>query len=342
MSKRPRGPLPNWEPSTERQAAILADIVVQYNALHADDLLPRGGRGIFYDLRPNGHGNGMAYRKPDSQHPKSEIVGGKRVRLFGPMEAAPEDVQEVLALARRAGKVPEHWVADGRAVAPTGNDYDESAEDEADSVARRIANAARWFELDPQRGQPVYIEVLCEAADLVPRVARIANPYGVWVYPSSGFDGLKGKRAFADRAMDRDKPTVVLHIGDRDDHGDHIYVAAGEDAVAWADDSREVKPVGWLTNWNQLAMFRRLATGTSPGLTFIRLGLTTAQATTLGILDADGKAEADAVPVATMDGWITDAIEALQDPARRDELLAEEEAERERLPGLIRQRMEGE
>ena len=31
--------------------------------------------------------------------------------------------------------------------------------------------------------------------------------------------------------MERDVPTVVLGVGDRDDGGDGIYVAAGEDAI---------------------------------------------------------------------------------------------------------------
>ena len=64
----------------------------------------------------------------------------------------------------------------------------------------------------------------------------------------------------------------------------------------------------------------------------MRLALTTTQADDLDLLDADGKAEVDGVPVPVMDRWLTDAIEALQDPACREQLLVEEEAERERLP----------
>jgi hypothetical protein len=60
------------------------------------------------------------------------------------------------------------------------------------------------------------------------------------VYPSAGFDGIKGKREFADRALGRDVPTVVLHVGDRDEHGDRIYVAAAEDAIAWAGNGEVV------------------------------------------------------------------------------------------------------
>jgi hypothetical protein len=150
------------------------------------------------------------------------------------MEAHPAAVQEVLALARRAGMVPESWVADGRACAGLVPYFDRSAEAGADLIARQVEDAQEDFRLDPWRGQPVYVEVLCEAADLAPRLERVARPYGVPVYMSGGFDGLKGKRAIADRAMGRDVPAIVLHVGDRDDHGDDIYMAAGEDAVAWA------------------------------------------------------------------------------------------------------------
>jgi hypothetical protein len=68
----------------------------------------------------------------------------------------------------------------------------------------------------------------------------------------------------------------------------------------------------------------------------MRLALTPEQAEDLDILDADGKAEADAVPVPIMDAWLTGAIEALTDPARRDALDVEQDAERSALPEAIR------
>jgi hypothetical protein len=42
------------------------------------------------------------------------------------------------------------------------------------------------------------------------------------------------------------------------------------------------------------------------------------------------------------DEWLTDAIEALHDPALRDELLAEHERQAERLPDLIRKALDPE
>jgi hypothetical protein len=330
MGKRPRGSVNGWRPRTARQKAILDDLVARYEQHEADDTLPRGPRGMFYDLRPAGMGHGATYRKPDSAHPVSD---------FDPMEVHPAAVQEVLALARRAGIIRESWVADQRAPSPLVPSYAESAEDEAEGIAYRIEHAAEWFRLDRQRDQPAHIEVLCEAEDLAPRLSRVARDYGVPVYPSAGFDGLKGKRAFAERAINRDAPTVVLHVGDRDDHGDRIYISAAEDACAWAGRGAVI-PVSVPGTPGFLSKQRDVLDGEA-GLYFVRLALTATQANDLGLLDADGKAEVDGVPVPVMDRWLTEAIEALQLPARRERLLAEEDEQRERLPEAIREALDG-
>jgi hypothetical protein len=306
MARRPRGALPGWRPRTARQAAILADLVARYEQHRREDTLPRGGRGIFYDLRPDGMGHGITYRKPDSAHPVADFDRDTA--------AHPAAVQEVLVLARRAGIIPEHWVADARAPEAFAPGYDDSAEDAAETIASIIDNAQENFALDRQRYQPVYIEVLCEPEDLQARLARVAEGYGVPVYSGAGFDGLKGKRAFAERALARDVPTVVLHFGDRDKHGEDIFTAAAEDAIAWAGDDDVLR--------------------------FERVALTVEQAREHDLLDADGKAEVDGLPVPVMDRLLTDAIEALQDAACRERLHDEEAAERERVPEAIRRKLE--
>jgi hypothetical protein len=308
MAIRPRGPQPGWRPTAPRPAGILADLVARYRQHQQEGTLPRGGRGIFYDLRPNGMGNGVTYRKPDSAHP---LTG------FGPMEAHPAAVQEVLVMARRAGIIPENWVADTRAPAPLVERYDDSAASEADVIARWVENAADAFRLDPQLYQPRYIELWCEAEDLAPRLARISEPYGVPVYSGGGFDGLKGKRSVADRAAGRDMPTLILHVGDRDPHGEMIYNAVKEDAEAWALDAG---------CWE---------------LRFERLALTADQAEEHGLLDADGKAEADALPVAVLDAIVTDRLDELFDPDGRDQMAEDESEQRAALPAAIRAALAG-
>jgi hypothetical protein len=292
MGRRPRGPLPAWKPRTARQKAILADLIARYEQHYDEGTLDRGGRGMFYDLRPNGMGNGATYRKPDSDHPIKPRPG---VPGFGPMEVHPGAVQEVLVLARRAGIIDEDWVADTRAPAAMGTSYDRSAEATADLIAGMVEDAREHFKLNPQRFQPVWIEVLCEAEDLQPRLSRVAGRAGVLVYSGAGFDGLKGKLEFADRALARDVPTAVLQVGDLDLDGENIYNAADEDAIAWAEAGTD---------------------GDCP-LRFQRLALTVEQATEPDLLDEDGKAEVDGLPVPVMNTILAAAIEALQDPAGR-------------------------
>jgi hypothetical protein len=319
VGKRPRGPQPDWQPSSPRAQGILADLIARYRQHEREGTLPRGGRGIFYDLRPNGMGNGVSYRKPDSAHPLSG---------FGPMEAHPAAVQEVLVMARRAGIIPEEWVADTRAPEPIRQSYWESAGYLASTIAGWAENASRSFRLDPQTHQPRYVELWCEAADLAPRVERIARPFGVPVYSGAGFDGLKGKRDVADRANDRELPTLILHIGDRDPHGELIFGALEEDVQAWAADR---------ARWDSEAVELMDAAGVSEWLTFERLALTYDQAAQHGLLDADGKAEADSLPVQVLDDIVTTRLNGLLDDDARDRWLADEAELREELPTLVRQ-----
>jgi len=343
MSKRPRGPLPGWQPTTDRQKAILADLIPRYAQHRRDDTLPRGPRGIFYDLRPKGMGHGIEYRKKGKNEKQAEYVA-----RCGPRAAHAGTVQEVLVLARRAGIIDERCVADTRAPAGVGGGpYDDDPQEHAEWVVGRLDSAAENFDLDPQLFQPVYIEVLCEAEDLQPRLERIADPYGVTVYSGAGFDGLKGKRAFAERARERDRPTVVLDVGDYDKSGENIYTAAAEDAVGWARGGGEVLPIG--ASLDDLAEYAEMIVQHVPGepwLIFYRLALTAAQAEGIpDVLDVDGKAEADAIPVRTLDGWLTEAIEYLQDPAGRDRMGQEQDQRRKRVENairdLLRKRLEG-
>lgn len=307
MAKRPRGPLPSWKPTTPRTTGIVADLIARFAQHDREDTLPRGPRGIFYDLRPNGMGNGVTYRKYDSKHPKTS---------FGPMEAHQDIVQEVLLNARRAGMIPEAWVADERAPTPSVPIFDEGADDAAGSVARLVSGAS--VDLDPQQFQPIYVEVLCEAGDLVPPLERvIMGEYGVPVYSGAGFGGLKGKRAMGERALNgRSKPTVVLDIADCDGYGDDIYSAAAEDSLAWAGHYGEVHDRHLAATAEICGELRdELIDTDEPEIHFLRLALTPTQAEELGLLDADGKAEADAVPVPVMDRWLIEAVEALTLPA---------------------------
>jgi hypothetical protein len=317
MGTRPRGPLPGWSPRDEFGRAVLADLLDRLAQHEAEDTLPRSPRGLFYDLRPGGFGRGITYIK----HPEMRRVNGGQLRRVNPMDAGPDQVQEILVKARRAGLVDEGWIEDGHAPAPALTVWDdETAEQEAERYVRMIRNPQ--LDYDPQTGQPVYLEVLAEAAGLVGRLERVAAPYGVNVYSGAGYDGLKGKRAFAERAIRREVPTVVLRITDWDDHGLAISSSSTEDSIAWAQHFGA--PGGWLH--------------------FERIALTEDQARQAGLLDGDGKAEADGLPVPVMDQILREAIEApgRQDPGIREQTAELAARERSRITGLVLAALNGE
>ena len=323
MSERPRGPLPGWEPTTEFQKALLADVLERLEQHEREGTLPRSPRGVFYDLRPDGFGRGVTYVKYppmrcvrgghliDPQVGKCTEHGGQQ-RKANPMDASPRDVQEILTQARRAGLVDEDWIDDTRAPDPAVPEYDdETAEQMADLYVRMIRDPK--LDYSPQDGQEVYLEALVEAAGLIGRLERVAAPYGVPVYSGGGYDGLKAKRAMGQRAADREVPTVVLRISDYDDHGLKIARASEEDSVAWAEHFDA--PEGWLT--------------------FERIALTEQQAIDHSLLDHLGKAEAEGLPVPVMDAILTDVIERHRNPARREETEQRAADERARITELV-------
>jgi hypothetical protein len=310
MGERPRGPLPGWQPQPGFQAALLADIMDRLSQHDREGTLPRSPRGLFYDLRPSGYGRGITYTK----YPAMHRVGTQQ-RKVNPMDASVSHVQEVLALARRAGLVRESWIEDTRAPLPAVPSYDtETAEQVAGQLADMVRNPA--LEYSPQEDQETYLEVLVEAAGLISRLERIAAPYGVPVYSGGGYGGIKGKRAAGGRAARREVPTVVLQVTDYDDHGLRIARASTEDSTAWAEQYYDAEP-GWLT--------------------FERIALTEDQAASADLLDQFGKAEADGLPVPVMDQILRDAIEGYQDPALREQTIARAAGERERVPDLVRE-----
>ena len=312
MGTRPRGPLPGWQPTTPLQGGILADALARYAQHEAEGTLPRPKRGIFYDNRPTGSGNGVRYIK----HPPMRRVNGGQQRRVNPMDASPENVVEVIVLAQRAGLIPDGWIGDVRAPSPDVPLYDDV--ETAEEIAARIVSMARdpRLEYSPQTGQPVHLEMVCETASMMGQLARVTHPHGVPVYSGSGFDGLLAKKDLARRAARRDVPTVVLRITDWDDYGLRIARAGLEDSLAWAEHF-----------------------GAEPGwLSFKRIALTRDQAREHGLLDEDGKAEAEGLPVPVMDAILRDAIESHQDPARREQTVREAAEERSRIPGLVHAR----
>jgi hypothetical protein len=87
--------------------------------------------------------------------------------------------------------------------------------------------------LDRQARQECRILLWCEAGGMVPQLERIAHPFSVQVASSGGFDSLTSKHAIGEQLAE--EPTLVLHIGDHDPSGVHMFGSLGEDVQAFTD-----------------------------------------------------------------------------------------------------------
>jgi hypothetical protein len=225
----------------------------------------------------------------------------------------PRYVTDLLALMRRVWSetagwlVIEDWISDGRMPDP----IQPNEEPNAESASNWIHAYLRKVHLSRQAGQSVYLELRCEAQDLMPRVARVALGYGVSVYSGSGMDGLKAKKEAAERAAKRDVPTRIGHLTDLDKSGGDIATAFAEDAIAFNQ---------WHGAWN---------------LTIERLALTEAQAVEHDLLDESGHAEVDGLPVPVLDAIVRDWIEANLNPDIQREVIRREPAMRRKAIRLL-------
>lgn len=276
---RPRG-FAAWTPSAalvERVAAVQA-VLAEYR-----EHLPLTNRQVFYRLVAT-----LGYDK--TQHAYSRLC-------------------EAMNRARRAGLIPFTAIRDDGAAR-----YEAEAwADPAQFMAEARTNAQR-FRLDRQDGQPVRLWVLCEAGGMAPMLARVANPYGVPVLTSGGFDSLTAKHDLAQElaaAMTHGDGAEVLHLGDLDPSGVHLFAALAEDVAA---------------------MVRALC-GAEPA--FTRLAVTREQADRLGLPTAPAKAtdrrrftgetvQCEAIDPATLSDLLRNAIEARRDDLATAAMMARE------------------
>jgi len=99
--------------------------------------------------------------------------------------------------------------------------------DDVDDLLRTIRVTIDKFTIDRQQGQERRIVLWCEAAGMVPQLQRVANDYSVPVYSSGGFDSITSKHTIGKEFGSVD--SLVLHLGDLDPSGEHIYSSLAED-----------------------------------------------------------------------------------------------------------------
>jgi hypothetical protein len=145
-------------------------------------------------------------------------------------EQAYARLGEHLNRARRAGLISFDAIRDD------GTTLEEpSAWDSAEDFVLTFIEYSKRFRLDRQEGQPVRLIFAVEATGMLPQVQRIADPFGVAVHSSGGFDSLTAKHDLA-ISLGHWRQVEVLHIGDHDPSGVHLFTSMAGDVQAIARD----------------------------------------------------------------------------------------------------------
>lgn len=69
---------------------------------------------------------------------------------------------------------------------------------------------------------------------MVPQLVRLGEEFGIACFSGGGFDGLAGKHDAAMRAVAGGTKSRILHLGDYDQSGEHMFSALAEDVIAFA------------------------------------------------------------------------------------------------------------
>ena len=198
---RPRGLTP-WHPQTRTQELLeqVQNILREYSA-H----LPLTARQIFYRLV-----GAHDYAKNENSYSR---------------------LCDLLVRARRAEIVPFDWIRDDGATirVPTGFDG-------LPCFWGAVKDTAETYRRNRLEGQTIVPEIWVEAAGMGPQIVRVAHEFGIPVFSSGGFDSLTVKHEAAQRILNRDRQTTVLHVGDHDPSGVSIFDAAAEDVSRLAVD----------------------------------------------------------------------------------------------------------
>ena len=194
---RPRG-FSKWRPQAD--TARLVEAVVGVLDEYAE-YLPLTIRQIFYRLVVT-----INYEKSEKGYAR---------------------LQEALNRARRARLIPFDSIRDD-GFHHTGFIGWDSVEHAQRSLERTALN----YRIDRQRNQDTRLVVWCEAQGMVPQLERVAGSYSVPVYSSGGFDSVTVKHSIAQEFAEFNS-VCVLHLGDHDPSGVHVFGSLDEDINAF-------------------------------------------------------------------------------------------------------------
>lgn len=197
-----------WKPQ-KRTLVVLRDIEVVLEEYRA--YLPLTVRQVFYRLV------GKGYQKTENFY---------------------ENVQDKCNRARRSGRIPFSSIRDDGVSRRGGETH--GYYETPDDYYRTHDKLHNYYNRSWHEEQPAFISVLCEAAGMVPMLARVADRYRVPVASSSGFDSLTVKYDLYSEAAERmeefGQDTILLHLGDHDPSGVALHESMADDFDAFALD----------------------------------------------------------------------------------------------------------
>jgi hypothetical protein len=245
------------------------------------------------------------------------------VHGYDKTEQAYARLCELLNRARRAGFIRFDAIRDDGITLAKPIAWTDAGEFVHDCIAH-----AEQFRLDRQKGQPVRLMFAVEAAGMLPQVRRLADPFGIAVHSSGGFDSVTAKYELA-HALGQWPRVEVLHIGDHDPSGVHLYTSMAEDVQTIAHDL-----------------------GLGSEIRFSRLAVTPAQITELSLSTAPPKptdqrsftgetVQCEAIAPDVLADIIRAAIEYRFDAAAYASVRQEEEEARKTLGASLRPLLKG-
>lgn len=224
-----------------------------------------------------------------------------------------------VANARRGRLIPFEAVRDDGVMTVHLEHFDDE-----DHFRRHIRELGQKYTRNKLSGQPIHLEVWCEAAGMLPQLVEVTEEFSVQVYSSGGFDSLTAKKTLANRICRIGKPAVILHLGDFDPSGECMFEAVAEDVAAFVEADKPWNPVD--VEFVRLALTREQVEQYDLPTAPPKDGDTRTKAWTGG-----GTCQLEALPPDTLAELLYDALDAYLDGDIRSQAEADEEVERRRL-----------
>ena len=147
-------------------------------------------------------------------------------------EKAYNALIETLSAARRARLIPMASIRDDGMAA-----YRPEVLYSAEHALKTWRDQVERVQCGRQLCQDRELVVWCEAGGMAPMLFDVSEKYGIPVISSGGFDSLTNKYEMAQSLAGK----TVLHIGDYDPSGVHMFSALAEDVAAFTDDAEFIR-----------------------------------------------------------------------------------------------------